>query len=386
VRNRRWRARAVGAALLVAWAPALQAQEAPGDPPGDAPGEAPSAPAPGVSVHAAADEPARAALDERLRPRLRALGVDLTIDVATEIDVDAVINTPAARDGAPLAQVWLDARSPTEATVFLIPRRADRVLGRRITLGAGLDEVALAELVYIVERAVIALLASQPVGVPREELDPSLRPAAAPPPPPPAVVATAVVPPPTAAPAAAPRTASFHAGVFAEGESWAAGRDAVAAAGALAGLEHVGPWGRLGVALDVTLHREIVGATPQGTLRLDGGGGHVWLALGRTFDVAGTGRLLVGPGLAVNEVGATPPAGASGVTARPRTDVDAILGVLLRWDIPVGDRWGLFVATGADVAFVAARYTAVAGTSATPLLTTWPVRPLVRLGFVVGGR
>ncbi|MDB4983786.1 MAG: hypothetical protein JWM82_4538, partial [Myxococcales bacterium] len=174
-------------------------------------------------------------------------------------------------------------------------------------------------------------------------------------------------------------------GMFVGGQAWATGRDALFDAGVLAGFERVHAWGRLGLAVDGGLRREVVSTTPQGSLRLDGGGGHVWVTLGKTFGHAGMGRLLVGPGLAVNDVGATP-AGPLPLTARSRTDVDGSLGVLLRWDVPLYQRWGLFVAVGADVAFVTARYTVVAGNTSTPLLSTWPVKPILRLGLVLGGR
>jgi hypothetical protein len=83
----------------------------------------------------------------------------------------------------------------------------------------------------------------------------------------------------------------------------------------------------------------------------------------------------------VSNVGATPAAGAA---ARTRLDQDLNLGVFLRWDIPLGDLVGLFAVVGADVAFIAGRYTAVVDGVATPLLTTWPIKPLVRLGVSFG--
>jgi hypothetical protein len=389
------RARALGAALLALLLPRA------------ARAEAPSPAAPSVAVHAATSELVANALADRLRPRLQTLGVDLAIDVVGPLDVDAILSLPEGPDDAPLAQVWLDERSRAEATLFLVPRRTDRVLARRIALGDGFDEVSLAEVVYIVERSVIALLAAQPVGVPRAKLDPSLRPAVAAPPdietptvvepppatesppasePSPAAERASDIEPPLVEAAPAPVTSSFQGGVFAGGEAWAAGRDALLDAGGLVAFERVHAWGRVGLALDASLRREVVSTTPHGTLRLDGGGGHLWFTLGRRLGRAGTGHLLVGPGLSVNELGATPSTSAPQLTARSRTDVDGSLGVLLRWDIPLYERWGLFVAVGADVAFVTARYTLVAGDTSTPLVPTWPVKPLLRLGLVLGGR
>ena len=137
----------------------------------------PSAPsAPSVRLFVAAAEPVMEALVDRLRPRLRALRVELAATVVSSVDVDAVLATaPATDERAPLAQVWLDGRSSSDAVIILVPRRADRVLARKIGGGAVFDEVALAEAVFVIERATASLLASRPVGVPKADAVSELR-------------------------------------------------------------------------------------------------------------------------------------------------------------------------------------------------------------------
>ena len=95
--------------------------------------EAEDAARPVLWLHIAASEAVTTSVSEHLRPRLGALGVDLSVEPVGGIDVDAVLGTaPATGTAAPLAQAWLEGRSPTEATLFLVPRRADRVLARRL--------------------------------------------------------------------------------------------------------------------------------------------------------------------------------------------------------------------------------------------------------------
>ena len=131
---------------------------------------------PMVRLYVAAAAPIMSALVERLQPRLGALGVELTANVVASVDIEAILAMPpGTTDDDPLAQVWVDGRASNDATLLLLPRQADRVLARRIPAGAAFDEVALSEIVFVIERAVSSLLASRPVGVPKAELDPSLR-------------------------------------------------------------------------------------------------------------------------------------------------------------------------------------------------------------------
>jgi hypothetical protein len=389
-----------------------------------------------------------AALVDRLRPRLRGLRVDLAATVVPSIDVDAVLATPPATDErAPLAQVWLDGRSSSDAIVILVPRRADRVLARKIVGGAVFDEVALAEAVFVIERATASLLAARPIGVPKADAASELRGTALPPPvaprpeppadlapapvespsssasttpaeppavapqptppapaallpadepaPPPAAVETPSAPPP-AAPGApeeapevvakrppAPTSFALQFGLFAGAESLSAGNAFVPDAGLIAIIERVGAATRLGVVVDADLRRSVDVATTYGTLELSGWGGHALLSLGHALG-RGVARAALGPGLAVSDARVTAGPTATSTTARARTDYDPTLALQVRWDLPFARGAAVFVLAGAEVALVSGRYTAdVAGTS-TALLTTWPVRPMLRLGVTFG--
>jgi hypothetical protein len=403
-----------------------------------------------LRLQIAAAEPVMAAVVDRLRARLGAMGVELVARLVGAVDVDAVLATPpASGDGAPLAQVWLDGRSSGDAVLILVPRSADRVLARRIASGAVFDEVALAEIVFVIERATASLLASRPVGVPKAEVDPELwrrpiapapilasppataaptpstadppeatppesrsaTPPAGAPPGPPAAAAPPAEPPPADVPAQAPppaeaeppaaaptlstappaslstappasrSRASWQVAAFAGAESWATGGVFVPDYGAAVLFERVTDASHLGFSIDGQLRGAVDVDTSFGKVELSGGGAHLFLSYGRAIG-PGTGRVALGPGLAVSDVRATP---ASNVAVgRPRTDVDWTLAALLRWDLPVARALTVFGAVGVDVAPNAGRYTAVVNGASTPLLTTWPVRPALRLGLALG--
>jgi hypothetical protein len=401
-----------------------------------------------------------AALVDRLRPRLRALGVELSATVVGAVDVDAVLATaPTTDERAPLAQVWIDGRTSSDVIVILVPRRADRVLARKIASGAVFDEVALAEVVFVIERAASSLLASRPIGAPKAEVEPELRRMAAPAAPAPAgpalpapaapdgappasAVAPATLPPPLSAtttepsepssapappeaaapaapevaalaaappsptpPAAPPPAAepggeigaddvpviaasskrrvssSFHVGAFAGTTSWASNSVLVPEAGLMALAERVAAANRLGVIVDGEVHGAVDVRTSYGNVDLSGFGAHALLSLGRTF-ARGVGRISLGPGFALSDVKVTLSTGTA--AARPRSDFDPTMALQLRWDLPITSSLDAFVVAGADVAFVAGRYTAVVDGTTTTLLTTWPVRPTLRLGLAFG--
>jgi len=374
------------------------------------------------------------ALVDRLRPRLRAMRVDLVATVVASVDVDAVLATePAADERAPLAQVWLDGRSSSDAIVILVPRRADRVLARKIVGGAAFDEVALAEAVFVIERATASLLASRPVGVPKADAASELRPTVAPPPiaaaptlessalPPrdesltpaasPSPAPSAASPPPlaaapveptiTAAPAPAAtvvaprdvtepapplgrrRSPSAWVGVFVGTESLTDGNRAVPQVGLAALFERVGASARIGVIVDGDLHRAVDVPSEFGTVELGGGGAHALVSLGRTFG-HGVGRVGLGLGLTVSDVRVTTEPNATLLAARRRTDLDPTLALQVRWDLPLATSIDVFAVASADVAFVSGRYTADFAGTTTTLLSAWPVRPTLRLGVAFG--
>jgi hypothetical protein len=373
-------------------------------------------PPPVVFMHVAADGSVVVALGDRLRPRLGALGVELVVSVAAAVDVDAVLGTVAnVSDAAPVAEVWLDGRASADATLFLVPRLADRVVARRLALAAGFDEVALAEIVYIVERSVAALLAAQPVGVSRDEARALLRappvspvdapapvPAVAPAPAAP-VPAVAPVPAPAAsgspasvspAPAAAsPASAgeiSAHAepslqlGAFVGAEGWSSAASLVPTLGVAAIVERKRARLRVGLGVDGQWRPGFQLDTPDGKASVTGGAAHLLLALARSFGDLGTGRLLVGPGVLDDRVQLASSLTTGKVTAPARNDVALGLRAMARWDLPLGRRVAVFATAGLDVLSVAGRYTAVVDGASTVLLQAWPVRPTASLGVTVG--
>src|SRR5579863_3068823 len=127
--------------------------------------------------HIAAPEAVVEALAERLRPELGRQNVDLVVKTAETVDIDQVLGaSPHAGTGTtPLAEVWLDGRLPADVKILVVPPPGDRVLAHRLALPVGFDEVAMAEIVFLIERAATALLDAQSVGVPREEARAMLR-------------------------------------------------------------------------------------------------------------------------------------------------------------------------------------------------------------------
>jgi hypothetical protein len=360
----------IGLAALCAGAQVGLAQE-------EAPRRAPT-----LLLHVAAEDAAVPAIDERLRARLGALGVTLsllaepTVDVTAALDESAGARPDCAR--APLAEAWLDGLVPGWATLVVVPCTVDRALARRLAAPNGFDEVLLAELEYIVDRATQALLAAQPVGGTREEARAALE--VAPPPPmpepPPAVVTrprAAPRPPPTAL---APQL-GFSAGV----QGWSSDDPALPVAGLFGGLEQLAGRARIGLVLAIGARSVARVATTEAQLSLWGGDAHLWLTLARRFEGAGLWRLSAGPGLDLTHVTSSRTDGAP-LTAKvaSRTDVDVTIGGQLRWDVVPLGRAIVFAAAGIDVLTRAARYTAVVDGASRTLVQPWGVRPSLVLG------
>ena len=331
-----------------------------------------------LSLQLAADGSVVEALRAHLVPDLTARHVALDITLAAAVDIERVLATTADRTAdAPLARAWLDGRDPQAAFLFMIPRQADRVLVRKVPLKSGFDEVALAEVAYIIERAVASLLAAEPIGVPPAEARAALAqvsstpPAAAPP-------VTVVAPAP---PASAPARLAFDGAAFAGVAAWASGASAVLSAGLSGGVERVGTTARVGLTLAVAGREsfDVTGA-PTG-VRVGGGDVRLLLTVGRTLGDWGVGRVGVGPGLVISRV---EPVGGTSATrtieAQPRTDFDPMLAVVARWDIPLGQLVRPFIAATVDVVPVRGEYTATVNGTSRTLLAPWPVRP----GFLAG--
>ena len=332
-----------------------------------------------LSLQLAADGSVVEALRAHLVPDLGARHVDLDVTLVTAVDIERVLATAADRNAdAPLARAWLDGRDPQAAVLFMIPRQADRVLVREIPLKSGFDAVALAEVAYIIERAVASLLAAEPIGVPPAEARAALAQISIAPvtvaAPAPVTVAAA----PTPAP---PARLAFDGAAFAGVVAWASSAGAVLTAGVSVGVERVGASARAGLALAVTGRESFdVAGTPTG-VRVGGADIRLLLTLGRTLGDWGTGRLGVGPGLVISRV--EPVGGTSAsrtIEAQPRTDADPMLSFVARWDVPLGRIVRPFLAATVDVVPVRGEYTATVNGISTTLLTPWPVRP----GFLAG--
>ncbi|HVX96642.1 MAG TPA: hypothetical protein VHK47_17125 [Polyangia bacterium] len=321
-----------------------------------------------VVMHVAAPAGVLELVVERLRPRLEAELVDLVATAEDTVDVEAVFDDTAANTDAPFAEAWLDGRARAEAKLWLVPGARDRVLTHRTALPAGFDEVALAELVFVVERSVAALLDAQLVGVPKEEARAQLRP-------PPAVVRAA--PPP--ATTASRRT--FDLSAFAGAEVWSGSAGLSPVLGVLGARERERAGTIVGVTIDAAWRRGWSADGSAAHVDVTGASGHLALSLGRRFPGLGTGRIAVGPGVLVDRIRATRAASGAGTVTQARTDADFTLAVRLRWDLELGRDWLCFAMIGADLAAVTGRYTATIDGTTSVLATAWPVRPMFALGL-----
>lgn len=332
-----------------------------------------------LSVNIAADGSVAEALRAHLVPDLAARNVDLDVNLVPAIDIERVLATAAERaPGGPLARAWLDGRDPRVAILFLIPRDADRVLVRKVPLEHGFDAVALAELAYIVERAVASLLAAEPIGVPRAEARAALA-QTAPPPKPPGPIAVAT-------PSNAPAHLAFDGAVFAGVAAWASGASAVPSVGLAFGAARVGPTTQLALLLAVGAHQTFDVASAPSGVQVSGGDAHIFLTAARPLGGWGIGRLGIGPGLVVARV---EPVGihmsaTQTIEEQPRTDVDPTIAALARWDLPLGRTVRPFIAATVDFVAVRGAYTATVNGASKTLLAPWPVRPGLWAGVAIG--
>lgn len=340
---------------------------------------------PEVRLHVAAAAPVVVAVGDRLRARLGELGVALTLDAVDTVDVARVLSdggasTPSSADDTAIADVWLDGRAFSEATLVLVPRVGDRALARRLALPSGVDEVALAELAFIVDRAVLALLAAEEVGVPKEEARAALEEA---PPPAPAGVARARASRRPAGRAEEP-SLFLHVGLMATAQAWSESDPVLPAFGLVAGLERGDVRGRQGIGLAGSLRGGVSASTADARVAVSGGDAHLWLTFARAFAGAGLGRLSLGPGLYLDHADVTPAAGAPH-TVRPetRTDVTLALGGSVRFDVELLSHLVFFASAGVDVLPWPIRYTAIVDGTSTTLLQPWPIRLSLAFGVAL---
>ncbi|APR86572.1 Hypothetical protein A7982_11921 [Minicystis rosea] len=134
-----------------------------------------------VTVVLLGEPRARTAVEEVLRELFGRLPVDLEIQQAPTLDLQAVLTPPASAPPR-LARIWIDARAPERATVYLVDGPWERILVRHVPLHGGLDEVAREEVGHIAETSVGALLGGGTIGVTRAEARVDLGLPATPPP------------------------------------------------------------------------------------------------------------------------------------------------------------------------------------------------------------
>jgi hypothetical protein len=321
----------------------------------------------------AADSTVVEAIRGRLAPALKRLDVQLELAIVAAVEVDRVLNvaTDAGPD-APMARAWLDGRAADAARLFIIPRNSDRIVARRVGLNNGFDEVALAEIAYVVERSVASLLASQPVGAPRAEL----RAALIDPPP--------SKPPPQSSPAptARPPDLSFQIAALAGLSAWSTHNSVVPQLGIATLIERQGVNARLGIWLMGQLHRSLRVETPDADLAISGGSAQLMLVAGHTFEGLGVARLAVGPGLTVTRVNPTPIASSTKtIEVDTRSDVDLMFRAAIRWDFILARGLTLLTAATLDAAPAPGRYTAIVDGKSMVLASPWPVQPTFFVGL-----
>jgi hypothetical protein len=311
------------------------------------------------------------AFTARLRPRLDARGVALETTTVPDVDLERLVAAPPdTSEDAPLARVWLDGRDSSRALLFLIPPQGDRVLVRKVQLVAGFDEVALAQIAYIIERAVASLLVSEPIGVPKSEARS-------------AVEAVLPAAPPPAAPPASPM---YRLGAFGGVGAWSGDVTTVARVGIEAALERSGRPRRLGLAASVVADPGFHVVTAAGDLLARSLALHLYATATWRGGRAGAGAIAVGPALVVTHVEPTlaVPSPTDTATSSPRTDFDPAVAATVRWELPLGRRTSAFLAAMVDVVPFRARYTATVQGQDQGLFSPWMLRPGLVLGLATG--
>lgn len=337
-----------------------------------------------VIVHVAAPALFVDALTERLRPPLAEENVELVVTNTGAGDAAAIHDAATAGGAsAPFVEVWIDGRTSTEVGLSAnVPRTGESVLAQRIPLRAGLDEVALAEIGYLIERCVTTLLearavrgANEVVSAPSPSRDTPL------------VAASSRASPEAdfGRPVPEPAHLEFHISASVGSEGWATGAVFVPELGLAVLMERVRGAARAGLSLDGEWRLPFAASSTDAKINVEGGAARLLLALGRSFGDHGTGYLLLGPGVVIDHVQATPSI-AGDVSAPARTDYGWSLCVRLRWGTKLTPRLHAFATLGADVVPVTGRYTAIVDGVQTVLLTEWPIRPSLQLGLDLGAR
>ena len=268
---------------------------------------------------------------------------------------------------------WLDARNVDSAVLLLIPRRADRVLMRTVPLALGVDEAGLAQITFIIERSVASLLASEPIGIPHSEARAALS-------------ATS-----TARSSAEPavvnaRQTALQVGVFAGLASWSSDARVAPRIGLDVWIDWITDARRVGVAASAVADPAFRSSDANGDLRVRAISLHAWMTAGRRFGGLGVGRIALGPALLVTHI--TPTLAsfspADSVADAARTDLDPMIGLAARWDLPLGRGTSAFLAATVDFVPSRVQYTELVNGVNRELFSPWPVRPALVLGLSLG--
>lgn len=324
-----------------------------------------------LAVRVAAPPAVIADLGDRLGPRLAGRGVGLEVTSVAEIDFARLVGAPAdTTEDAPLARVWLDGRGPDRALLFLKPQQGDRVLVRTIELARGFDQVALAQIAYIIETAVTSLLVSEPVGVPQSEARAAVE----------AVLPAA--PPVVEVPAGS----RYRAGVFGGVGAWSGEAVAVTRLGLEGAIERTAGTHRLGLAASAVADPGFHVGLAGDDLLVRSLALHVYATARWRGGRYGGGTVAIGPALAITHVEAslTPLSPGEMVSQAPRTDLDLGLGMTARWELSLGRRTSVFLAALLDLVPTRARYVANVRGEDRMLFSPWALRPGLVLGVATG--
>jgi hypothetical protein len=323
-----------------------------------------------------------------LEQRTRALLVEFQVVVAWSVtsqfrprDVFNAGERPA------LARIWVDARAPTRAVLYLVDDAHERFLVRVVPLDGGYDEVACESIGTIVQSSVEALLAGASVGVTREAAEEqvaAIEPESAPPPPPQPPVRSAPAPlvaPPSPTPDRRRTRSSLTLGID---------------AGYRAALLHAAPVILHGPELGLRLARGGRGLSVAGQLqagyrlplrwevshvgaKFQGGGAR--LAGGLRAGLTSAFSLTV-----LGSVGAellrVEPSVSEG-SERPREAFNVLqpmVGAGLESELELGRHFAGWLMVGAESDLLGHRFDVLRDGVSEPLLDPWPIQGVVRIG------
>jgi hypothetical protein len=288
---------------------------------------------------------------------------------------DAALPSPR-EPASTLGRVLVDLTVPGQATLFLIDPRRGRVYVRRMALERGLDAVARASALFVIEQSIDAILDGREIGVSREEFQRSV--AAPPPPPRPPPPPPPRAPLPPAVPAPPPRgqtelllSGGYECLVMGSGNYQHAGKLMVAARFTRF---------QLAAAARVAAPISIAGDGVQA--RLSGGGVSLsgagrLVSLGNLSVVAGLGAGLdvtrVQPAVTMPELEPAAAFWARGPSLHGFAEIERLFG-----------RVSVAIAVGAEAHLLAERYTVRSGGGTRDVFVPLRLRPgaAVRVGVV----